>query len=508
MSKNIHKLFLTSFLSFVFFFSFFQSSQAGFFDWFGWFGKNDLQKAKEVVSKVDQNTLYTLSISKSGSGAVTSDDGKINCGKQCKASYPVNSKIVLKAEAGDNYKFERWNGCDKVSDGKCQTTLNKSKMIVAKFVSARASFSSSQKSSSASKSFSSKSSQTSSKASSSKASNSKSFSSSSSSKSISSVSKSYSSSKSSSFVSQDTNDIIILEEKTAGEILSPPPAQGERWDINTLNFLKQFYQTHGDDYDFIVLFPTKPIYNNNSVRITVDTVGTGVEKRWTQDSRYANYTKRLKSIAELNYYFIWEGPWFNKKVVDKVFLKIMMHEITHHWCCHISGWPGEGDDYTEITQGIHWPNNLDLFYGDARYIDIMGYGQWIRNNGKDICVGQTDTTQWKFSKLTQYLMGLISPNQVDPVYLYEPKETPNRPVCGKYQTINTYMMTIENIIQINGVRIPSYENSQKNFRIVFVVVTPKGEKVEQEFIDYVKLYKQALPDAWGKATDQNSHIIY
>ena len=61
-------------------------------------------------------------------------------------------KIVLKAEAGDNYKLDRWNGCDKVSDGQCQTTLNKSKMIVAKFVSTRAIFS--QKSSKTSKSFS------------------------------------------------------------------------------------------------------------------------------------------------------------------------------------------------------------------------------------------------------------------------------------------------------------------------------------------------------------------
>lgn len=134
------------FLSIFFFFSFFQASQAGFFDWFR---KNGLQEAATVVSKTKQ---YTLSVSKSGSGIVTSDDGKINCGKQCKVSYPANSKIILKAKAGNNYKFERWNGCDKVSDGKCQTTLNKSKTIVAKFASKRASSSSSQKSSSSSKS--------------------------------------------------------------------------------------------------------------------------------------------------------------------------------------------------------------------------------------------------------------------------------------------------------------------------------------------------------------------
>ena len=138
MNKK-YKYLLTGFLCFSLFFSFFQTSQAGFFDWFR---KNGLQETATVVSKAKQ---YTLSVSKSGLGVVTSDDGKINCGKQCKASYPANSKIVLKAEAGNNYKFDRWNGCDKVSDGKCQITLNKSKMVVAKFVKKAGTSSSSQK---------------------------------------------------------------------------------------------------------------------------------------------------------------------------------------------------------------------------------------------------------------------------------------------------------------------------------------------------------------------------
>lgn len=308
---------------------------------------------------------------------------------------------------------------------------------------------------------------------------------------------------------QNINDIIIIEEENAETILFPPPGGGTRWSIIALNFLKQFYQTHGDDYDFIVLFPTKPMDNHNSVRITVDTKGIGVEKQGFPDSRYANYTKKLKSIAELNYHYVWEDPWFPKQQaeVDETLIQTMMHEIAHHWCCFISGWPGKGD-YTGATQGIHWPSNLDLFYGDTKYIDVMGYGQWIRNNGKDTCVGQSPTTQWKFSKLTQYLIGLIPQNEVTPISLYEPAEDPNRPVCGKYQTINAYTMAIENIIESNGARIPSYADSQKNLRVAFVVLTPKGESAEQGFVDYIKLYKQALPSAWEEATGGKSHIIF
>ena len=151
------------------FFLFSKPSQAGFFDWLKLFKKNNSQNAKEIVSKIEQNTIYTLSISKQGSGVVTSDDGKINCRKQCQASYSANSEIILKAEAGENYKFERWNGCDKVSDGQCHTTLNKSKLIVAKFALKKSSLSQKSSSSSVGKISSSKSSAVSSKTSSSKA---------------------------------------------------------------------------------------------------------------------------------------------------------------------------------------------------------------------------------------------------------------------------------------------------------------------------------------------------
>jgi len=148
------------------FFLFSQTSQAGFFDWFG---KNKSQESTNTATVASLKTKqYTLSISKQGSGIVTSDDGKINCGKQCRASYSAKSKIVLKAEAGENYKFERWNGCDKISDGKCQTTLNKSKLVVAKFASKKPSLSQKSSSSSIGKTNPSKSSAVSSKTASSK----------------------------------------------------------------------------------------------------------------------------------------------------------------------------------------------------------------------------------------------------------------------------------------------------------------------------------------------------
>ena len=219
------------------------------------------KKPQQLSQKAKQ---YTLSVSKSGLGVVTSDDGKINCGKQCKASYPANSKIVLKAEAGNNYKFDRWNGCDKVSDGKCQITLNKSKMVVAKFVKKAGTSSSSQKSSSSStrKTSSSKSSSASSKASSSKSSSIKS----SSSVSTSSSKSNQSSNPANSSSSKSLNSSSVSSKITYGKVLLIIDEY-----LNSDNEFKDKidrYKKDNSDYDFEEVLFSKtndPIENMKSV---------------------------------------------------------------------------------------------------------------------------------------------------------------------------------------------------------------------------------------------------
>ena len=64
------------------------------------------------------------------------------------------------------------------------------------------------------------------------------------------------------------------------------------------------------------------------------------------------------------------------------------------------------------------------------------------------------------------------------------------------------------MIKTDGERIPSYENSQKDFRVAFVVVVPAGDIIDPAFVEYVNLYKQALPQAWSDSTSQKSRISF
>ncbi|MBJ6611412.1 MAG: hypothetical protein JG718_13710 [Candidatus Thiothrix moscowensis] len=84
--------------------------------------------------------LYTLSISKqgSGSGKVTGGGtGKINCGATCTAEFLANTVVTLTATASNGSYFAEWSGalCIPV-DGKpnvCKTTMSASKGVIATF---------------------------------------------------------------------------------------------------------------------------------------------------------------------------------------------------------------------------------------------------------------------------------------------------------------------------------------------------------------------------------------
>jgi hypothetical protein len=75
-----------------------------------------------------------LSIVKSGtgSGTVTSDDGKINCGDNCGGDYPNDTFINLTATAAPGSAFIGWSG-DCTGTGVCPGTMDAAKNVGATF---------------------------------------------------------------------------------------------------------------------------------------------------------------------------------------------------------------------------------------------------------------------------------------------------------------------------------------------------------------------------------------
>ncbi len=76
-------------------------------------------------------TLYTLSVSKSGSGFVSGTG--ISCGSDCSESLQQGTSVSLSASPSSGYTFSGWSGCDSVSGSSCSLSMGSARSVTANF---------------------------------------------------------------------------------------------------------------------------------------------------------------------------------------------------------------------------------------------------------------------------------------------------------------------------------------------------------------------------------------
>lgn len=294
-----------------------------------------------------------------------------------------------------------------------------------------------------------------------------------------------------------SGEVIVIEDTDTIDFFKPSQYHEGYWDIDRSEFLEHFYGNYDDFYDFIILVPTKLTYVSSSIPYNREITGIGLD---TNEGLTKISQKRLKSCITLslyNYYF-YAGNTTNNFDISNNF-RTFSHEIGHHWLVHInlSGY---------YHHRNHWINNLDLFSGDTRYSDPMAYAHWIINGDQEICIDISETIT-RFSNLSLYLMGLLPPEKVPPVYVHEFEEYEDcdynliGPFClDEPNFINNVTVTIDDIINDYGERNPSYEISQKNFRVLFVVVTENEEDATPDFLEYINQIRLSFPVLWNNAT--------
>ncbi|MBI3897220.1 MAG: hypothetical protein HY308_02870 [Gammaproteobacteria bacterium] len=81
----------------------------------------------------DPAPTYVLSVSKSGSGTVTSDLAGIACGSDCSESYASDATVTLTAAAATDFVFSGWSGDCSGSVGTCVVTMGAARNVTATF---------------------------------------------------------------------------------------------------------------------------------------------------------------------------------------------------------------------------------------------------------------------------------------------------------------------------------------------------------------------------------------
>ena len=99
-------------------------------------------------------------------------------------------------------------------------------------------------------------------------------------------------------------------------------------------------------------------------------------------------------------------------------------------------------------------------------------------------------------------MGLISPEQVVPLKWYETYgEWSDKGIPCVEKTFS-----VQDVINLVGPRNPSYPNTQKDFSVVYILLTEKGKKptdAQMKRMDYIA---ENFPIRWNEATNYKSTI--
>ena len=89
-------------------------------------------EATKYVSFTISASFFSLTVSFSGNGTVTSTDGNINCPGTCSFVYPANTQVTLNATSAQGWTFAGWTGACS-GTGSCVVTMTQSWSVNAQF---------------------------------------------------------------------------------------------------------------------------------------------------------------------------------------------------------------------------------------------------------------------------------------------------------------------------------------------------------------------------------------
>lgn len=219
----------------------------------------------------------------------------------------------------------------------------------------------------------------------------------------------------------------------------------------------QFFNFFNDDYDyfnFILMEGRRGNRYHSDVRNPVQ----GIGKNLFDDSA------GFGSSGKLMGYSVFPIPSFFDGA-DRTYI----HEIGHQWINFLHG--------TILASGIpHWP------YSDlgASVMGISpGGGQGLmfgikfvsEDNGYRL-LPDLDRLSYIFNDLELYLMGLVPADSVNNHLVLNDQSQPPK-TDSLYASSAFTVVTINDIIQVVGQRIPDVITSQKDFRIATIVISQK-----------------------------------
>jgi hypothetical protein len=184
------------------------------------------------------------------------------------------------------------------------------------------------------------------------------------------------------------------------------------------------------------------------------------------------------------------------------------HEMGHRWSAFVSA---KVNGETIQLGPTHWARGLQapvpFPYQRPTEASAMGGGVWQDNFDGTFTQLDDDyyvpATGWSYLDL--YLMGMISPAEVPDFFILRHLEPAGHDSNGHaiFKAERT-KITIQDVIAVEGPRMPAVEQAQKNFNTGMVLVVEHGKTPSPRLIESVSGIRDRWIDYWTTTTGHRS----
>jgi hypothetical protein len=186
------------------------------------------------------------------------------------------------------------------------------------------------------------------------------------------------------------------------------------------------------------------------------------------------------------------------------------HEMGHRWSAFVSAKVGS----ETIPLGpTHWARGLQapVAFPYQRPVEASAMGGGVWQDNFDGTYAQLDddyyvpATGWSYLDL--YLMGLIAPSEVPDFFILRNlvpagRDANNHPIFKADRT----KVTIQDVIAVEGPRLPDVNHSQKGFNTGMVVVVEHGKMPSKELLERTNGIRLRWMDYWETTTGHRSSM--
>jgi hypothetical protein len=304
-----------------------------------------------------------------------------------------------------------------------------------------------------------------------------------------------------------TADFTTADFSAAGAAPGGAGAVGERFsdraELDTVALARAFYQTHPDAYDQLVVWTDQGVVGVDTFAFetTVANEIQGIGQDVFDFSRDFGSAGRLRSYCVMDNLGKYPQEPAQVFLGENSTLSVLAHEVGHRWLSYVEfrDHTGQASDALLGRQRSHWSFffDSDASVMEGNDIEALGGGAF-----------RTTSATRRYSRLDLYLMGLVPASDVppffyvaDPANLSDQKDRESAPDVGITFNGTRRDVLIEDVVAVNGPRVPSAADSPRLHRQAFLYVVGAGRQAEAADLAKIDRIRRQFEDYFLAATD-------